>query len=486
VPTAEPDVLDNASAGGRVIRGGAMRTVAYGVSLLLGLVSVPLMTRHLGVVDYGYYITVASIVFIIGGFTEAGLTSLGIREYSSLGAEDRTSYMRAIAGLRVVLTTVGVVAATLFAWLTDQPSVVVSGTLVAGVGLLLGLVQQTYAIPLAATLRFGWISVIDVLRQTVLVAFIVGCVIAGTGLFPFFFAQIASGTVTLLATVFLLRADVPSLLPAVDAQQWRRMVREILPYALGAVAGVIYFRLGVILLGYVASDEEVGIYSTSFRIVEVVSTLPFVAVSTAFPILARAASNDADRLRYVVQRLFDSSILLGTLLVLCLVAGARFAIAAIAPIDAFGDAVPVLRLQALAVVFTFLVAAFSFVLLSLKRYRAVLWSNLAALVVASAGTPLLAPTMGAEGAALATTAAEAVLAIAYLLALRRTDPSLVPRFEAVPRVAVAAAFGACAVLLRLPAVLEAALASAAYLSACLVLGVVPREFREALFRRRRG
>ena len=71
------DVLDSAEAGGRAIRGGALFTGTYVVGLLLSIASVPFMIRHLGVVDYGYYVSVSAVVFIIGGFTEAGLTNLG-------------------------------------------------------------------------------------------------------------------------------------------------------------------------------------------------------------------------------------------------------------------------------------------------------------------------------------------------------------------------------------------------------------------------
>ena len=53
------------------------------MNLLLSLAAVPLVIRHLGPVDYGRFATVTAIIFIVAGFTEAGLTSLGVREYSN-------------------------------------------------------------------------------------------------------------------------------------------------------------------------------------------------------------------------------------------------------------------------------------------------------------------------------------------------------------------------------------------------------------------
>src|SRR5215210_6869602 len=88
------DVLDTGEAGGKAIRGGALFTASYVFGLLLSLVSAPFMIRHLGVVDYGYYVAASAIVFIIGGFTEAGLTNLGIREYSQLSLKEREPFLR--------------------------------------------------------------------------------------------------------------------------------------------------------------------------------------------------------------------------------------------------------------------------------------------------------------------------------------------------------------------------------------------------------
>ena len=55
------DVLDTGEAGGRAIRGGALFTGRYALGLLMSIASVPFMIRHLGVVDYGYYVSVSAV-----------------------------------------------------------------------------------------------------------------------------------------------------------------------------------------------------------------------------------------------------------------------------------------------------------------------------------------------------------------------------------------------------------------------------------------
>jgi O-antigen/teichoic acid export membrane protein len=480
------DVLDTGAAGGRAIRGGALRTAAYVVGLLMSLVAVPLMVRHLGVIDYGRFMTVSAIVFIIGGITEAGLTNLGVREYSVLRVGEREEYMRNLIGLRFVLTTVGVLLAGLITLITGAEEVIVVGTLVAGLGLLLSLVQQTYMIPLAAQLRLGSMTMLDLVKQGSLNGTYILFVVLGASLLPFFWASVIATLVMVTATLLLVRADAP-LLPAFDRARWLAIMRETLPYALAAAVGLIYFRIALVLMSYVSSEEETGYFSAAFRIVEVVGVVPWLLVSAGFPILARAARDDARRLSYALQRMFEVATVGGTLLALALAVGAPFVIEVVAGRPEFDDSILVLRLQAVGLVTTFLLATWQFALLSLKLLRQLLVANTIAAVIAIGGTLMLAPPLGAEGAAIATVLAEAGLALACLIVLRGESAALRPRLGVLPKVAVAAA-AAVTVAVALPthpAVLAAA-AAGVYLGTVWALGAIPSELLAALVRRDPG
>ena len=478
---APPNVLDTGEAGGKAIRGGTLRMAAYVVQLGLSLISVPLMVRHLGVADYGRFVTVSAIIFIIGGVTEAGLTNLGLRQYAQLDGEPRERYLRTLAGLRLTLTGAGVAVAVLATWATGAERTVVLGVGITGLGLFLALSQQTYAIPLSGQLRLGWVSGLDLIRQLVLTSGVVVLVLVGASLVPFFWTSVLAGAVLLVLTVLVLRRET-SLKPVVDLRAWREILREVLPYALAAAVGLIYFRLAVILMSYLASEQEAGIYGTAFRIVEVVGVIPWIAVSSGFPILARAARDDAERLRYALQRLFEVSTTVGGGFAVAIALGAPFAIDVVAG-EGFEDAYPVLRLLGLALVTSFLVATWSFALLSLKAHRALLVSNAIAAVATAAGVVALEPFLGAQGAAIATVAGEAVLAGAYLFALRRAEPLLMPGLSVVAKTLLAGGVAMLALLLDWHPVLLTAVGLTAYGAVLLVTRAVPPELLHALRKR---
>lgn len=478
----EVDILDSAEAGGRFIRGGALRLGTFVLQLALSLAAVPFMIRHLGPVDYGYFVTASAIVFVIAGVTEAGLTNLGVREYATGPPGQRERVLRNLVGMRLALTGAGLAFAAGLTAVTGSPPVVVAGVAISGLGLLIAMIQQTYGIPLAADLRLGWASSIELTKQALLSIGTILLVIVGATLVPFFTVSVVASLATLVMTVIVVRRGAVVGLAA-DYAVWKELLRETLPYAVATAVGIIYFREAVILMSYLASDLETGYYSAAFRIVEILGTVPWMLITAVFPILARAARDDHQRLRYALQRLFEVALIIGSLMSLTLAVGAEFAIHVVAG-HGFEPSIEILRIQSIALVTSFIVAVFAFTLLSLRLHKELLVANGIAVVVATVATLVLVPPFGAHGAAVAPTAAEACLGLSYAVALRRAKPELTVSLGIVPRVLVAVALGLVAgIAVPLPSVVQAAVAGLVCFGMLLALRAIPFELWNALRRR---
>src|SRR3712207_672957 len=97
-----------------VVRGGGVRIAGFGAGTLFSLAAAALLTRHLGVAGFGRYQVVISLVTVVGVITDLGMSNLGIREYSQRSGEERDRLMRALLGMRLTLTVVGIGAAVAF------------------------------------------------------------------------------------------------------------------------------------------------------------------------------------------------------------------------------------------------------------------------------------------------------------------------------------------------------------------------------------
>jgi O-antigen/teichoic acid export membrane protein len=249
-------------------------------------------------------------------------------------------------------------------------------------------------------------------------------------------------------------------------------------------AAVVYFQLALIFMSVASTPLETGYYGVAFRVVDLANGVPWLLVTSAFPILARAARDDRDRLRYAMQRLFDVALILGGWFSMSLVLGARFIVDVVAG-PASHASIPVLQTLGGATLATFLIATWSFGLLSVRGYRSLLIANLIAITVQVVATLPLASTFGAQGAAVGAAVTEVVLAAAYGIALVRQHPELRPQLGVARRtvvaVAVAAPVGVVGLLVH--PVLAVAVASATYFATLALLRAIPRELVEAIARR---
>ena len=483
--TETAEVLASRRAGSTAIRGSAIRAGAYlGGAALVALASVFLL-RYLGVVDFGRYVTVVSLIAIVSGVTDAGLTLIGSREYV-LQPDERSqrALLADLVAMRLVLTPIGVALAALFALVAGYGSTLVLGTLLAGAGLIVANTAATVTVPLSATLRLGALSAVELARNVVTVAGIGVLVAAGAGLIAFFAVQIAAGFAALLVTVALAGAAA-WVAPRFAWREWRPLLREAAPVAASQVVNIVYLRVLVILVSLIATGVETGLFATSYRIIEILLGVPAVMIGAAFPILAHAGATEEQRLAYALQRLGEAALLTAGAVVVVLAIAAEPIVIVLGG-DAYAGAAPVLRIQAFAILGAFMTQVWTYGLIALRRQRSLVLMNGVALVVVLALGLTLIPAWGAKGAAVAASTGEAVLATTALLLLVRARPAMRPHLGYVGRLALAGVAAAAVVLLPVPAVLEAAIALAVYLAAAWLGGAVPLELVHAFTRRRSG
>jgi O-antigen/teichoic acid export membrane protein len=476
-------VLDTEEAGGIAIRGGALRLVGYGATVLLSVIGVAAVTRHLGAADFGRYSVVQSLVAIAAGVAEAGMINVGIREYAVREGRDRDAMLANLQGIRIALGLAGIAVALVFAVIAGYDGTMIAGVALTGVGVLIGAVQATLGIPLSAGLRWTAVTVLDVVRQAAQVALFLVLVATGAGLLPFYAVTIPAAILVLALTIPLVRRVAP-VMPSFDRTQWRGLLRLVAPYAAATAVGTIYVYVAAVLMELVSTPEEVGFFAASFRIFIVLGGIPLLLVGAVFPILARAARDDPRRHAYATERLLSTTVIGGAWLALMTAILAEFAIRVVAG-PKFTESVPVLRIQAIAIFASCLLVAATHVLISLARYRDVLILSAAALAASIVLVLTLAPSLGAEGGAYANVGGETVSALVGVALLTRAERGLRVPWGTVLKVAIAIAPAAALALIPgLPDVVIAVLATIVYAVLLLALRAVPSELLDALPRRR--
>lgn len=484
-PVADPDQhasLTAPDAGDRAIRGGVVRVAGYGAGLLLTAIASIFLLRYLGVDRFGQYTTVVAIVTVVQGVTDGGLGVVGQRRYVHTSSEKRAELLGNLVGMRLVLTPLGIACGVLFAVVAGYPNALVTGTLLAGLGVVLAVVAATLAMPLAAELRLGAVTAVDFARQLVIVVGICVLVVAGAGLLPFFATYIAAGAAA-LAVAFAFVGPGGRARPRFAWGEWKPILREAAPVAMSVVVNTTYVRALIILCSLLATAEQTGLFATSYRVSEILLGVPQMMISAAFPIIAHAHVADEERLAYALQRMGEAAMLAGVGCALVLVVGASPIIDLLGGSE-YAAAAETLRLQSVAIAGAFMTQMGTFALIAIERQRALVVVNALALVIVVALGFTLIPLWEANGAAVAASIGEVVLAVAALTLLARARPSLRPDLRYVPKVLLAAGVAACSTLLPIPDVVATVMAVAVYAGLVFLLRVVPMELVDALLRRK--
>jgi O-antigen/teichoic acid export membrane protein len=478
--TLRDDVLHTGAAGGRVVRGGVIRTAGFGVGILFGLGTSALLLRHLGVVDYGKYGTIAALLGLVLALSDGGLTSIGARELSTApDGPERKRIASTLMLVRLVTTTLGVLLAVAFAAIVYSSSELTIGAVLVGASVVLISMQAMAAVPLLISLQLASLTVFDVLRHALTFIGVLTLVLAEAGLEWFFALQIPIAGVLLLLTVIYVRRSFPLGIRG-DRGAVYRLARETLPLALASTMIVLYGGAMVIIVSLIASEYETGLFVTSSRIMEVMVGLPGLVISLALPVLSVASANDHVRLRNALQLMIELGLVLSALAAIVITLAASSIINLIGG-AAFADAAPILQVQAFAIVGIFVSQTLQNTLVSLRFQQSLIFTNAVALTAVLVLGVVLVNSFGAIGGAYAVICAEALLVVLLLLTLRRHAPQALPSLRFSWKVAVCLLAAAAIGLLPFPSAwITAALGGTVFVLAALATRAIPGELAVAL------
>jgi O-antigen/teichoic acid export membrane protein len=477
------DILTSTEAGGKVIRGSAMRAAANVAGIFVGLGTAALLLRYLGVEESGRYVTVMSLVAIAGSITDNGPNITASRTLALRERGARPALLANLAAQRMLTTPAVLGLFVLFTVLAGYPQRMVTGAVLAGAGLYMVSVADAVLLSLTVELRNAWLAFVDFLKQAVTLLGVALLVVLGARLAPFFAVQIVVGLlVVVLAS--LLVSPRPFLRPRFDRAEQVALLTRALPVATVFVLGQVYFRMVIVLMSLMANAKQTGYFGGSLRAMEAMVNVPILVAGVALPMLAAAARDDRARLRYAIGGMSEGAVVAGVFVILVTARAAEPVMALIGG-PSFRPSGAVLRIQVAALLFIALYQIWTVAIVALGRQRELIFTNIAGLLGVLLFAALLVPLLGARGGAIASVLGDVLLAALIYSRLRAAMGPIGLRPGFFVRVLAAAAVGgACLTLPGLPSLGAAALAGVLYIASGQAIGMFPAELRTAFDWRR--
>lgn len=305
------ELRDASGLGAEAVRGGVGILALKVVNRVLSLAVAVLLARQLGPENYGVYAYALALVALISAPVKLGLPTLLVREVATYQLRGQRRYLRGAvrrANQVVAVLSLSLVAALAGgAWLMsgriapDRVSTLAWAVLLVPIGALGSL--------RGATLR-GLRRVVagelpeKALVPGLLVVFVVAATAAGVSLGPAgaMALHVASACAAFLAGAWLLRRALPEgTRQASWAFEDRRWLASVVPLAFIVSLRMLQQQTDVLMLGFLAGAEDVGVYRVVLTGSQLVA-FAYEALSTALgPHAARLhAAGDTPRLQRLV------------------------------------------------------------------------------------------------------------------------------------------------------------------------------------------
>jgi O-antigen/teichoic acid export membrane protein len=375
------------------------------VSRLVALVTVIVLARHLGDLEYGRYTTLIAYSAIVSVIADLGLSPLYTREAARQPSRI-PDFLGTVLSGKVALAVVASVALALALASANLGGLVVPGAVLLVLTTYSSLLRNTFY----ARGRVEFEAVAIVGETVIQASLILAGARLGAGVAYFIWAYAASFGFTCLYCLVVISAfglGRPRL--AFDLSLFRRWLRLALPFALGAFLTNLYFRADVTILQHFKPFQEVGWYTFAYKPFESLQFVPLAVQATVYPLLAVYFHDSRPRLAAAYARFFKILIMLGWPLTV-----GTFVLAA--PVgrlfQLFPQSIPSLRILALAIVFLFANSAFTAMLYAIDRQDLFAWTTGIAVIVNVGLNLAFIPAYGYLAASVITVVTEAAFSVA--------------------------------------------------------------------------
>lgn len=400
----------------------SIQLVGKVLSVLIGLITVAMITRALGTSAFGEYTTATTFLQMFATVVDFGLTLTLIVMISEPGV-DEARVVGNFFGLRLlsgfILFSLAPLTVLFFPWSSVIKEAVLIGALgyflMGGATMLLGVFQRHESMWRAA--------VAELINRGVLLILIAIFALTMPTVVSMVIASVIANFVWLVLMIAFAKPFV-TVRPLFEWESWKNILTRSWPIAVSIIFNLLYLKGDILFLAYFRDSSEVGLYGMSYRIIEVMTVLPVMFMGLVLPsLVASWSAGRKEEFRSRVARTFD----VFAMAVIPVVIGAQLVSTELTVLiagEAFAPAGPVLELLVLALVGVFCGALYGHLIVAINRQRIMIWGYIAVAIISIVGYLWLVPDYGMWGAVLVTLVSESLIALITFTVVHRVTGSL--------------------------------------------------------------
>ncbi len=397
------------SLSNKIAKNSFIQIIGRVLSTLIALLPLALMTRYLGPEGFGNYTIIIAFLSFFGIMADMGIYLTALQMISEPGRDATKIFSNAFTA-RTIISIICFSSAPILALLFPYPAIVKQGIFITTIAFFFVSLSQILHAIFQKELKMFPAELSEIAGKIVMLISVIIVIYLKLNLL-FIMLAIILCNFTHFLIKYLYSKKYIRIRFAFDKEIWREIFFKSWPIALSILFNLIYLRGDTIILSLFASKSQVGFYGASYKVLDVLTTVPIIFAGLMMPLFTAAyMEKNIEKLKKYLQISFDLSallsipIIIGTQFIayktMTLVAGANFYPA--------GGILKILIIAVNMIVFGTLFGHFSVAIGQQKTMR---WGYLTTAILAIIGYFILIPKFGTAGAAWVTVFSETSIAI---------------------------------------------------------------------------
>ncbi len=337
------------------------------ISTIFGLFAIALITRYLGLKGFGEYTTVITFLTFFAVISDFGLT-LVTTQMISCHTWSESKILNNLFSLRLISSLSFLVLAPLAVNFFPYNNEIKIGVAITFIAFLFPALNQILIGLFQKKLSMERDTISEIVGRLILVLGIILSKKWQLGLNGILLSTIASTLSSFIFHYFLAFKFVFIKLEF-NWSVWKEIINKSWPLTITIILNLIYLRADTLLLSLFRDAQEVGLYGATYRVIDVLASIPFMFAGLILPILTVAWLNkNIKYFKKILQKSFDAMITI----VIPLIIGAQLLgkdIMIFVAGQAFSQSGEILKILIFAVAAIFLGTIFSHAIIALDKQK---------------------------------------------------------------------------------------------------------------------
>ena len=378
------------------------------ISTLLGLAAIAVMARYLRQAGFGQYTTIFTFLSFFAVMADFGLTLITSQMISRPEA-DQQNLLNNLFSLRLVSAVIFLLLAPLLVLFFPYPPIIKLGVALASLSFFFTALNQILVGWFQTNLIMAIVAAAEVVSRIILLGGIILIAHFNLGLFSIIIATVIASALSFIMHFWFSRRYI-KITWQIDLAVWRAIIKKSWPLGVTIFLNLIYLRADILLLSLLKSQGEVGIYGATYKVIDVLTSLPFMFAGLILPILTASwASGRPEQFNKILQHSFDAMLILALPLIVGVQLTARPLMTLVAG-ENFVAAGAVLKILILAIGFIFAGCLISHAVIALDKQKNTIGAYIFTAVTALIGYLIFIPQYSYYGAAWVTVYSEFAIA----------------------------------------------------------------------------